>query len=248
MQNIWYKKFRDTPNCKVRMVCFPHAGGSAQDFRKWIEYLPADIELLVAQMPGRAERIQEKLCSNFDELVNNFLQALTLLLDKPYFLLGHSLGGSLAFEIAKGIRRIGYRMPNRLIVISRGGPSIPEPNPKYDLPDEKFVDYLKSQSGTNERILGDRETLNFFLPIIRNDVKLADTYSDYYKKETPISCPINVFWGSNEANLDQRMIKEWKNETSSQFTEDQFEGSHFFLHEQPERVIKRILELETAPQ
>lgn len=248
MQNRWYKKFRETPNCKIRMVCFPHAGGSAQDYRKWVEYLPADTDLLAAQMPGRAERMQEKLCSDFDELISNFLQELAPFLDKPYFLLGHSLGASLAFEIAKGARRLGYRMPNRLIVIGRSGPNIPEPNIKYNLPDDKFIDYLKSQSGTNEKILEDREIFNFFLPIIRNDLKLADTYSNYYRKETPLNCPINVFWGKNEADLEKIMIEDWQNETSSQFTKDQFEGNHFFLHEQQEKVINRIFELEYASQ
>ncbi len=244
MHSRWYKKFRDTANCTMKMICFPHAGGSAQDYKKWLDYLPADVDLIVAQMPGRAERIQEKLCCNFDELISHFLEEVEPFLDRHYFLLGHSLGASLAFEIAKGIRRLGYRMPNRLIVISRSGPSIPEANIKYNLPDEKLIDYLKSQSGTDEKILDDREILNFFLPIIRNDIKLADTYNEYYKKEAPLSCPINVLWGNKESNLDRRMIEEWKNETSSQFTEEQFEGNHFFLHEQTEKVINRIFELE----
>src|ERR1700733_606973 len=183
MENKWYRKFRETPHCKRRMFCFPHAGGSAQDYRKWVTYLPADVELLAAQMPGRAERMQEKLCPNFSELISQLSDAFMPFLDKPYFLLGHSLGGSIAFEVARTIRRLGYPMPTRIIIIGRGGPNVPEFNPKYNLPDKEFIDYLKSRAGTNEKLFEDKEILNIFLPILRNDMKLADTYHDFYQKE-----------------------------------------------------------------
>lgn len=198
MQSKWYRNFRETPNCKRRMFCFPHAGGSAHDYRKWLPYLTSDIELLVAQMPGRAERMHEKLCSDFGELIGDFLNALIPFLDKPYIMVGHSLGASIAFEVTRGIRRLNYSMPTRLIIIGRSGPNVPEHHPKYNLSDKEFIDYLKSLSGTNEKVFEDKEILKFYLPIIRNDMKLADTYSGSYQKELPLSCPINVFWGSKE--------------------------------------------------
>lgn len=243
MQSKWYKNFRETPHCKMRMFCFPHAGGSAQDYKKWLAYLPMDIELLVAQMPGRAERMQEKLCTNFNELIDSFLTAIIPFLDKPYFFVGHSLGGSIAFEVARAIRRIEHIMPTSMIIIGRGGPNIQESRPRYNAPDKEFIAYLKSQSGTDEKIFEDVEVLKFFLPIIRNDMMLADTYHNFYQKESPLSCPIHVFFGSKEADITQEMVAEWKYETSSNFTVEQFDGNHFFLHEQPETVIKRIFEL-----
>ncbi len=244
MQTKWYKNFRETPNSKLRMFCFPHAGGSAQDYRKWYDYLPSDVELLVAQMPGRAERIQEKLCTNLNELIDHFCSAIISFLDKPYILVGHSLGGSIAFEVAKAIRKHGGPLPERLVIIGRSSPTVPEFSPKYNLSDEAFIDYLKMQSGTNEKIFNDKEILKFFLPIIRNDIRLADTYHDFYKKESPLSCPIHVFFGSKEVNLNRKMVEEWQSETSSDFSIDQFEGHHFFLHEQVGEVMNKIFKLE----
>lgn len=240
MQNKWFKNFKAIPNCKMRMFCFPHAGGTAQDYKKWAMYLPDDAELYAAQLPGRAERITEAFCADFYTLISNLASNILTFINTPYFFVGHSLGGSIAFEVAKAIRKLHYPLPKRLFIIGRNGPNIPENNPTYNLPDEMLIDYLRIQSGTSEKLLEDKDIMQFFLPIVRNDMKLADTYHDLYKKEEPLSCPINVFWGTEETHMKLNELEDWKNETYGTFTIDQFDGHHFFLHNQTEKVISKI--------
>lgn len=226
----------------MRMFCFPHAGGTAQDYKKWIQYLPDGVELYAAQLPGRAERMSEDLCSDFNFLVNNLVTNILPLINVTYVFVGHSLGGIIAFEVAKAIRKLNYGLPDHLFIIGRTGPNIPEVNPTYDLADDDFIDYLRLQSGTHEQILGDRDVMKFFLPIIRNDMKLADTYHYWYQKDQPLPCPIHVFWGSEETNMKVDELEDWANETSGSFSIDQFDGHHFFLHEQTKNVVSKIFE------
>ncbi|HBM16657.1 MAG TPA: putative thioesterase [Lentisphaeria bacterium] len=240
MLNKWFKNIKRVDNCKLRMFCFPHAGGAAQIFNKWECYLPDDVELYAVQLPGRADRINEPLCSNFDIIINNLTESIFPLLNPPFIFIGHSFGGAIAFEIAKKLRRLNIKLPERLFIIGREGPSIPENIPKYNLPDDEFIKYLRSQSGIHEDILEDKDAMHFFLPILRNDIKLADTYYLYYTREAPLSCPINVFYGEKETDLDLNSVGDWKNETINSFNVDQFDGHHFFLHEQTDKVIKKM--------
>src|SRR5581483_2496767 len=46
------------PEAGQRLVCFPHAGGSASFFRAWGSNLPG-IEVHAVRYPGRGERISE---------------------------------------------------------------------------------------------------------------------------------------------------------------------------------------------
>ncbi|MGV8475897.1 thioesterase domain-containing protein, partial [Pseudomonas aeruginosa] len=44
MSAAWVRPFRLTPMPRLRLACFPHAGGSASFFRSWSERLPPDID------------------------------------------------------------------------------------------------------------------------------------------------------------------------------------------------------------
>lgn len=50
MSAAWVRPFRLTPMPRLRLACFPHAGGSASFFRSWSERLPPDIDLLALQL------------------------------------------------------------------------------------------------------------------------------------------------------------------------------------------------------
>ena len=41
---------------QLRLVCIPHAGGSAANYANWAEDLPETIELWTVAPPGRAAR------------------------------------------------------------------------------------------------------------------------------------------------------------------------------------------------
>ena len=56
MSAAWVRPFRLTPMPRLRLACFPHAGGSASFFRSWSERLPPDIDLLAPQHPRREHR------------------------------------------------------------------------------------------------------------------------------------------------------------------------------------------------
>ena len=58
------------PEAKLRLFCFPYAGGGASAFKSWNEFFSDDIELCIFQMPGREERLGEKLITDMSQLVD----------------------------------------------------------------------------------------------------------------------------------------------------------------------------------
>src|SRR5947208_14365325 len=103
--NPWLVRSRVNHDVRLRLVCFPYAGGSASLFRHWQRQLPAGVELWSVQLPGRMNRFTEPLFTSMPELVPALAPAVSRLLDRPAAFLGHSVGARLAFETAKWLRR-----------------------------------------------------------------------------------------------------------------------------------------------
>src|SRR4051794_33499038 len=108
---------------RMRLLCLPYAGGSPASYRAWTNLLPTDIELWVAQLPGRGARFGEPCAERIDQLLDGLVPPLAEL-NTPYALFGHSMGAALAFEIARRVRRDGAPLPNYLFVSGRGAPGL----------------------------------------------------------------------------------------------------------------------------
>src|SRR5439155_18088554 len=97
------------------LIAFPFAGGGAGFYRSWRRELRDVAEVWAAQLPGRETRIREAPRTELEPLVRDLVDALPPL-DRPYALVGHSLGASLAFAVALLLRRRGEPPPARLIL------------------------------------------------------------------------------------------------------------------------------------
>ncbi|MDU3291436.1 MAG: pyochelin biosynthesis editing thioesterase PchC, partial [Pseudomonas aeruginosa] len=107
MSAAWVRPFRLTPMPRLRLACFPHAGGSASFFRSWSERLPPDIDLLALQYPGREDRFNEAPATCLEDLADGAALALRDFADAPLALFGHSLGAALAYETALRLENAG---------------------------------------------------------------------------------------------------------------------------------------------
>src|SRR2546423_7692121 len=103
--NPWFQYWKPNPLARLRLFCFPYAGGHAALFRTWSKGLPSEIELCPVQLPGRERRMREKPYANLPELIDTLVGVLSPYLDKPYVLFGHSMGALISFELARALRR-----------------------------------------------------------------------------------------------------------------------------------------------
>ena len=102
----WFTSQRPNARARLRLFCFPYAGGGAQIYRLWPQSLPSEVECCVAQLPGRGTRLREQPFTNLDALVEAATEAITPLLDMPFALFGHSMGAMISFELARRLREL----------------------------------------------------------------------------------------------------------------------------------------------
>ncbi|PMB23830.1 thioesterase II family protein [Fischerella thermalis] len=213
---------------KLRLFCFPYAGGGAAIFRSWQDFLPTQIEVCPVELPGRGLRLMEAAFTQLIPLVEAIAPALLPYLNKPFALFGHSMGALIAFELACKLCQAYNQSPIHLFISGRAAPHIPERSPIYDLSDAEFLEGLRRLNGSPQEVLDNAEYMQLLIPTLRADFTMADTYT--YTPKPPLKCPITAFAGLQDPEASADNIKAWQQYTSTSFSMHLFPGDHFFIN------------------
>lgn len=234
----WIVRYRPNEQARLRLFCFPYAGGSAALFRPWLDALPADVEVCGIQLPGRESRLGEAAYTRITPLVENLANAIYPYLDRPFAFYGHSMGALLNFELARQLRRMDNRLPVCLYLAAYRAPQLPNPNIKiYHLPSEVFKVVLRAE-GIPEMILQNEELMQAMLPTLRADFELCDTYE--YREESPLACPLAIFGGLEDVRISATDLEGWPVHSSAACSLLMLPGSHFFLHSAQDLLLTAI--------
>lgn len=223
----WIHPVRRHSASRLRLFCFPYAGGGTAWLRAWADALPS-VEVCAVRLPGRETRLREPPFRRLRLLVDALVPSLMPWLDMPYALAGHSLGALLAFETARALRRAGARTPERLILLGRGAPDRRSRLPQlHTLPDRDFLAAVQSRyGGIPQAVLAEPELVEMILPILRADFELLDTYA--LAPEPPLDCPLFVYGGAQDSLIREEDLAAWRQHTSSDFSLRLLPGGHFF--------------------
>jgi pyochelin biosynthetic protein PchC len=236
---LWLRRLGPVTEPWARLVCFPHAGGTAAFYRPWHEYLPPDVELFSVQYPGRLDRIGEPCIDDMDLMAASVAGAVSPLMDRPMALFGHSLGAVIAYEVA---RRLAARRPEMLaglFVSGRPAPDRQRLGAKHLAADDILWGELGRLGGTRPEVLTDSELRRAFLPALRSDYRLAEQYRP--RPGTPLNCPVTVLLGDRDSEVDLAEAKPWASVTRGSFTLLAFPGEHFYLAGREPEVIREIV-------
>jgi medium-chain acyl-[acyl-carrier-protein] hydrolase len=243
----WFSCPQVNPRAKTRLFIFPYAGGSPATFWKWAAGFPNSIETWIAHYPGRGSRFNEPPIKQISILVDELHQAIQPFLEKPVHFYGHSLGGLVAFELARTLRQNNLPQPKVLFVSACGAPQVPDPHtPIHTLPDAEFLNAFRKLNGTPAEILDHPELMELLLPTLRADFEAFEKYS-YIPNELLLECPIVAFGGESDSRVSRENLEGWSAQTSSTFKSKYFSGDHFFINEIKEAVIRSIVEETTVP-
>jgi len=234
----WVTTFTPSPHSEVRLVCFPHAGGSASFFFPVARALAPRIEVLAVQYPGRQMRRIEPGIQDIGQFAEQIFAALRGLDDKPLALFGHSMGAVLAYEVALRMRRAALPSPVRLVASGRRAPSRYRDERVHTGTDQQIVAEIKALSGPNQAVLADPEMLAMILPAIRSDYTAIERYK--HDPDGELDCPISAFVGEDDPRASLDEARAWAEHTTGPFELEVFPGDHFYLVGQSARVLDRL--------
>ncbi|MFI0465777.1 MULTISPECIES: thioesterase II family protein [Saccharopolyspora] len=235
----WIRCFDAESGGATRLICFPHAGGSASFFRPLSMRLAPEVDVLAIQYPGRQDRYREPVITEIGELADRIATELAALPGPPPVYLGHSMGAVLAFEVAQRLEARDRNGPRALLLSGRRAPSKKYVERNVHLkPDDDVIAELKLLSGTSPDLLGDDEMLRLVLPAIRGDFQAVETY--LADPESVVGCPITALVGDADPLTTVDEARAWGRHTSAAFEAKVFAGGHFYLAERQPEVIEEI--------
>lgn len=233
--DAWIRRFHHGVAHGTRLVCFPHAGGSASFFFPVSQALSPVAEVLAVQYPGRQERRTEKAVNSVHRLADDVAAVLAEGPDRPTVLFGHSMGATLAFEVAFRLEREFDRPPVHLVVSGRRAPDrVRGPN-LHQLGDEAIIAELRNLNGTDARLLQDPELLQMILPAMRVDYEAIETYR--VRPGTVVRCAVTVLTGDADPRVTADEAEAWRTHTSGPSEVRVFPGGHFYLIKRADDVL-----------
>ncbi|MFI1285896.1 thioesterase II family protein [Streptomyces sp. NPDC020858] len=233
----WLRRFHPAPDAGVRLVCFPHAGGSATFYFPVSGALSRSMEVLAVQYPGRQDRHGEPCVSDIGELADRVVEELLSLDTKPLALFGHSMGATVAYEVARRLEGKGIK-PLRLFVSGRRAPSRTRDENVHQRDDTGLIAELKRLGGTNTQSLDDPDVLRMILPAVRSDYKAVESYR--HLPGPPLGCPVVALTGDDDPRVTLDEAKAWSEHTVGGFELKVYEGGHFYLNSHATAVTEAI--------
>lgn len=216
-----------------RVYAFAHAGGSGTAFLAWQDAMPSGVEVRAVQLPGRGMRLAEAPRTCITALVRELAEAIAddaCSVPGGFALLGHSLGGLLAYEVAHLLqsRHPTVKRPLRLFVLGGAAPRHRRPRaPIHTYDDARFIEALQHYQGTPPEVLQHPELMELALPALRADFQLV---FDYQRPDHGLlDVPISLMGGLADPVASPAEVAAWAEETSAPCSTHWFEGGHFFL-------------------
>ncbi len=215
---------------KIKLFCLPYAGGSSTIYMRWRQYLSPNIELYPVELAGRGRRYNDPLYNSLDEIAEDVYSIIKKESGfSNYALFGHSLGSIVAYELSHKIQSKNDTMPMHIFFAGKRAPHLAEKEEIiHGLPDDEFKHKVLELGGTPEELVQSQELLELFLPILRADFKVNETYQ-YIDKNCKLNTDITVINGKQEQlTLDE--ITGWKQHTEKGCKIFMLDGDHFFIN------------------
>jgi medium-chain acyl-[acyl-carrier-protein] hydrolase len=221
-----------------RLFCFPHAGGGVTSYAGWRKLAAPGLTVCPIQPPGRAERHRHRPHHAVESYVDALLADVGDQFTGHYALFGHSVGALVAFRLACRLQAEGRPLPVHLFVSGRAAPHLPDTRPQLrDLPTGALIPHLRRMGGTPDVFLDDPELLEVFLPLLRADFAVNETYR--HESGTPLAVPLTAFGGESDPRADVAELRAWGELTGARFDVHTYPGGHFYL----ERHVTTMLEV-----
>lgn len=213
---------------RLKLFCFPHAGAGVSAFGGWSTVLGTSARPVPVLLPGRGPRRREPRVTSARGLFADLLRQHGPPPEEPYILYGHSLGGLIAYSVARALERAQRTAP-MLVVLG----ACPPPDAESaladacELPDDQLFDVLEAfgavEPGTPRRGIWQRTALD----VIRDDLRLARELRR--AADGPLGAPLVTIAGTEDPVAGPEVMAGWRAWADGIHAQRTVTGDHHFL-------------------
>ena len=244
--NTWFETLvanreSDSSAKPLTVLCFPYTGSGVAMFSQWKKHLIPGVNLRAAKLPGRETRLKEtprdNLKSTAEEIANAIMASEVA--TGRLVLAGFSLGGWMALEVARSLRRRGKDIELLVAGASRAPQGSWFRGKISGLSERRFLKKLNARyQAIPPMIMNNPEARALLVPMLRGDTKMYESYE--YVAEEPLECEIVTMGGSKDPLVQRKHIYPWR-ELTKCFRYRTIEGgNHYFAKDHIPEVVEVI--------
>ena len=205
----------------------------------WLSDLPFPLECFAFQRPGREDRFGEPPFTSLRACVAESCDAIEQLLDRPYALFGHSLGGYLAFQVAAQLYARGAPPP-KVLCISSISPEVP--------PSLRVSSWNSRREHTRKELILsgdiDEDMLEDLLATSESAFK-ADLalYFDCLDEAAleMLDTPVVAVYATHDNSATREVVSLWRTKTRGKFSVLEVEGDHMYVSTPARKRVADLL-------
>ena len=213
----------------------PYAGGSAFAFAEWIPRLVAADEAAVVLRYPVVDPTGAG--PGLGALADAAAAAVLAVVDGPLVLVGHSLGGLVAYELALRLEPV---RPVHLLVVSAARPpghARMTEDQVLAMTDDQWRDEVLAQGLIDEESAATPGMLDVVVPTLRANYLLLARNPPPTGR---VSCPLLVLGGTEDAGVPPELLGLWGDRTTARSARRMYSGGHFYYREQLPDVCREI--------
>ncbi len=196
--------------------------------------------MLAVRYPGREDRLGDPFPSGLEALADDLADSLAGLTRHRLVLFGHSMGASVAHEVALRLQERGCP-PAALCVSGRRPPHTLEARrQRFDTDEELIADVLQFDASGAE-VFADPDLREIVLPAIRADYRLVEEYAGGGRP--PLDCPVYGYTGVDDPEVTPEQMRRWADMTHHPFRLRVLPGGHFYLSSEQAALLADLREV-----